>query len=38
VPGFWETARVGVAVGRGVRVDLGVATGVAAAAVGTSSS
>jgi hypothetical protein len=38
VPGFWGAAEVGVRVGLGARVDLGVATGVTAAAVGTSSS
>jgi len=38
VPGFRGAADVGVRVGRGSRVDLGVATGVTGAAVGTSSS
>jgi hypothetical protein len=38
VPGFRGAVDVGVRVGRGARVDLGVATGVTGAAVGTSSS
>jgi hypothetical protein len=38
VPGFRGAADVGVRVGRGAREDLGVATAVTGAAVGTSSS